>query len=105
MGNTRRALSPVGRRLREARETRGLSQKRLGILAGMDQFSASARVNQYERDTHVPDFATAKRLARVLEVPVTFLYAEDDEMAEVILSYAKASRATRSRIGALLKDK
>ncbi len=103
MGGKRREVCPVGRRLRQAREQRGLSQKRLGILAGMDQFSASARVNQYEKDKHVPDFLTAKRLAGVLDIPVTFLYAENDELAELILSYAAAPRSVRGRVESLLK--
>ena len=46
-----------------------LSQKALGIKAGIDQFSASARMNQYETDKHVPDFGTVKRIAKILKVP------------------------------------
>lgn len=38
--------SVLARRLRAAREARGVSQKQLGILAGIDQFVASARINQ-----------------------------------------------------------
>lgn len=68
----------------------------------MDRFSASARVNQYERDKHVPDFATAGRLAAVLDVPVTFLFANDDEIADLILSYTRASRSARLRVRKLL---
>ena len=41
--------SVVAKRLREARELSGLSQKQLGIKAGLDEFSASPRINQYER--------------------------------------------------------
>lgn len=37
-----------------------------------------------EQDRHVPDYSTAKRLAHVLGLSVTFLYAEDDDLAEVI---------------------
>lgn len=52
------------KRLREAREAKGISQKQLGILAGIDQFVASARINQYERGKHVPDLLMAERLAQ-----------------------------------------
>ena len=38
--------SVFARRLRAAREAKGVSQKQLGILAGVDQVVASARINQ-----------------------------------------------------------
>lgn len=99
-----KARSPVGRRLREARAARDISQKRLGILAGMDEFTASARINQYERDKHVPDFSIARRLARALGIPVVYLYAEDDDLAELLLSYAQTSRRRRAQVKRLLKS-
>lgn len=100
-----KARSPVGRRLREAREAKDISQKRLGILAGMDEFTASARINQYERDKHVPDFSIARRLARALGIPVVYLYAEDDDFAELLLAYAQASRSRRVQVKRLLKSR
>ncbi len=36
-------------RLREARKKVGLSQKELGVRAGMDEGSASGRMNHYEQ--------------------------------------------------------
>ncbi len=87
MGKKNEAPSPVARRLREARETEGLSQKQLGIAAGIDQFSASPRINQYEQGKHQPDFGTVKRLAAVLKTPPPFFYTEDDALAKVILAY------------------
>jgi len=74
-------------RLKEARLRAGLSQEKLGILAGIDEFSASARVNQYERGKHAPDFQMAERLAQVLNVPTPYLYAADDALAEWILAF------------------
>ena len=41
--------SVISRRLKQARVLAGLSQKQLGIKAGIDEFSASPRINQYER--------------------------------------------------------
>ena len=90
--------SPIGERLREARTRKGLSQKKLGILAGIDQFSASARINQYERDKHVPDFSTARRLADKLEIPVTYLYAENDDLAELIRVYGELGSRKRQQL-------
>lgn len=42
-------MSTMARRLKEARQRAGLTQERLGVLAGIDEMSASARMNQYER--------------------------------------------------------
>ncbi|MEQ3530598.1 helix-turn-helix transcriptional regulator [Pseudoalteromonas sp. XMcav11-Q] len=78
--------SPFPKRLKEARKRKGLSQKQLGILAGMDEFSASARMNQYEKGVHAPDFKTVKALAKVLDVPTAFLFCEEDKLAEQILA-------------------
>ena len=60
--------SVVAKRLKEARMRACLSQKQLGIKAGRDEFSASARVNQYERGKHTPDYSTVERIAKVLKV-------------------------------------
>lgn len=82
------AASTFGKRLKQARSAAGLSQKRLGILAGLDEFVASTRINRYERGVHEPDANIALRLAEVLHVPRAYLYADDDALAEIILTYA-----------------
>ncbi len=97
MGKEKKPKTPIGGRLRQAREQLQLSQKQLGILAGIDRFSASARVNQYEQDKHVPDYSTAKRLAKVLGVSVTYLYADEDGLAEFIALYSEATPSRRAR--------
>jgi len=97
--------SPFIKRLKAARSVAGISQKTLGIRAGIDEFSASARVNQYERGKHVPDFSTVERFAVVLEVPACYFYATDDEMAEWILLYGQLTRSERNRQLKLLKGK
>ena len=104
MGNKKVNKSPVGRRLKEARLLQGLSQKGLGIKAGIDQFSSSARINQYERDKHVPDYQTATRLADALEIPVTYLFTDDDDLAAIILKYSQVSKTKQRHIKKLLKD-
>lgn len=78
-------LPIVAKRLREARERKGLSQKALGIAAGIDEFSASARVNQYERGKHVPDLLTVRNFSAVLAVPVPYFYAEDQLLADMLV--------------------
>jgi len=92
------AKTPIAERLRYVRSQQGISQKNLGILAGIDEFSASARINQYEQGKHVPDYSTAKRLADSLNIPVTYLYTDDDELAEVIRLFAGSSKRQRAKI-------
>lgn len=82
--------SIVAKRLGEARMRSGMSQKKLGILAGMDEFSASPRINQYERGKHTPDLRTIERIAKVLSVPSAYFYAVEDDLAEWILAFAEA---------------
>jgi transcriptional regulator with XRE-family HTH domain len=81
--------SPFPKRLKQIRTLRGLSQKQLGIQAGIDQFVASARMNQYEKGVHTPDFKTLKSLATVLEVATAFFFCEEDDLAEFILNFTK----------------
>ena len=95
--------SPIAERLSFARKAKGISQKQLGILAGIDEFSASPRINQYEKGKHVPDFATAQRLAEVLSIPVTYLYADEDEMAKFIWLFFKANNAEQEQVISILK--
>jgi len=80
--------SPVPIRLRQARLRLGLSQKEVGIRSGMDPSVASARVNQYERGRHDPHYVIVARIAKVLKVPPAYLYADDDDLAEHILSFS-----------------
>ena len=94
---------PISKRIKELRIKADLSQKRLGILAGIDEFSASARMNQYEKGKHIPDFTTIARFAKVLKVPACYFYAEDDEMAEMILAFGALSPGLR--VKTLLKIK
>ena len=83
----RKQLPVYSRRLREAREAHGISQRNLGIEAGLDEFVASTRINRYETGVHQPDLQTLQRLAAVLDQPVAYFYAEDDELAAVIRKF------------------
>lgn len=80
-------MSVFGRRLKQARAAAGLSQEKLGVLAGIDEMSASARMNQYERGKHEPDFSMAKRIAEALTLPVAFFYAESDREAKLLAAF------------------
>lgn len=88
----KRQLPVYSRRLREARQVYGLSQRNLGIKAGLDDFVASTRVNRYETGVHQPDLQTIQRLANALEVPVAYFYAEEDDLAQMILEYQRRGK-------------
>lgn len=68
--------------MRAARERLGLPQDRLGVLIGIDEGSASARMSRYETGVHEPAIATARLIARALRVPLPYLYCDDDLLAE-----------------------
>ena len=89
-------MSALSRRLKEARVRAGLTQEQLGVLAGIDEMSASARMNQYERGKHAPDWLTVERLAQVLGVPVPYFYAEEDDVAQLLLAFSALKEAQRS---------
>ena len=73
----------LAHRLKQARLRAGLSQEKLGKLAGIDPMSASARMNQYERGKHSPDYLLMCRVAEILKMPVSWFYTEDEEHARL----------------------
>jgi len=70
-------------RLKTARLRAGLSQEKLGKLAGIDPTSASARMNQYERGKHAPDYRLMCKVAEILQMPVSWFYTEDEDLARL----------------------
>ena len=95
-------ISIVAERLRQTRLRVGISQKQLGIQAGVDVFSASTRINNYERGRHTPDLYTLSRLAAVLRVPAPYFYCQDEELAAVILRFSALEPAQKRRLLDLL---
>ncbi|MEJ4045659.1 helix-turn-helix domain-containing protein [Erwinia sp. SLM-02] len=77
----------LAHRLKEARLRKGLSQQKLGVLAQIDEATASARMNQYERGIHMPDFELVCRLAVILDVPSCYFYTVEDELARLVLAW------------------
>lgn len=93
----------IAARLRKARLQAGLSQERLGVLAGLDEMSASARMNQYEREKHVPGPTTVASIAAALRLPVSYFYEPDDEIADAILVLGEMGKPARRRALAMLR--
>ncbi|HEY3986859.1 helix-turn-helix transcriptional regulator [Cedecea sp.] len=92
-------------RLKAARLAKGLSQKSLGILAGIDEFVASTRINRYEKGVHQASIDVAQQLANALEVPLAYFYMVDDELADLTLSWSKLSDEEKDKIFAFIKNK
>jgi transcriptional regulator with XRE-family HTH domain len=88
----------VARRLRHAREELGLSQKELGIRAGIDPSVASPRINQYEQATHSPNVRVLGQLASVLGMPLAYFYAVDDDLAALVTAYHRGSNSERQKL-------
>jgi transcriptional regulator with XRE-family HTH domain len=93
--------SIFSKRLRNAREDAGLSQKELGILAGLDPFVASTRINRYEQGVHAADITTSRRLAKALKVPLAYLYADNERLARMIRAFDQMDPSDQEK---LLKD-
>ncbi len=85
-----------------ARKAVGLTQQQLGMRLGMDPNTASARMNQYEKGKHTPDYQTMKRVAVELGVPVAYFYCEDDLLAEIMCAVAKRSKEEQQELLASL---
>lgn len=85
----------ISERLKTARLRAGLSQEKLGKLAGIDPTSASARMNQYERGKHSPDYRLMCRVAEILKMPVSWFYTEDEDLARIQELYFQMSPDTR----------
>ncbi|OOG37533.1 helix-turn-helix transcriptional regulator [Rhodanobacter sp. C05] len=90
-------------RLRAARLAAGLTQEALGVATGIVADVARTRINRYERGVNECDLRTAKKLAEVLGMPLAALYADTDEIAEVIVTFAKLPRAEQRTVVSELK--
>lgn len=97
-------MSSFAKRLKEARTIVGLSQERLGVLAGIDEMSSSARMNQYERGKHEPDYSMVERISKVLNVPEAYFYAKDDEMAWLLVTFHRMPIADREKVVEVVRN-
>lgn len=74
------------KRFKEARKAKKLTQEQLGLAIGLDEFVASTRINRYERGIHQPDFQILTAIAKRLDVPAAYFFADDD-LAHQILKW------------------
>ena len=87
-------------RLKQARAMRGLSQRALGALVDEDKSKdkGAVRINRYEQQVNRADMDTAAAMAKAMDVPLAFLFADTDELAELILAYSSMSPTERSAL-------
>lgn len=86
----------TGRRIRALREELCWSQERLGVAIGIDESSARARISRYELGVHEPPLPTIRLIADALNVPLSYLYCEDDRIALLLLGLHRLDAERRS---------
>lgn len=86
----------TGRRIRALREELGWSQEKLGVAIGIDESSARARISRYELGVHEPPLPTVRLIADALNVPLSYLYCEDDRIALLLLVLQRLDDRQRS---------
>lgn len=89
-------------RLIQARQLRGLSQRALGDRMGLGKDKGSSRINRYEHQVTAIGFDNLDTLAKVLDVPVSYLLADDAAMADAILALSQADEAQRNGLAMLI---
>lgn len=90
--------NPIPLRLKQARKRAGITQKNLGVMIGMEESSASGRMNHYEKGRHVPDISTLRKLAAALDVPISYFFCEDDLSAELAIKIGKLPQAEKEKL-------
>jgi transcriptional regulator with XRE-family HTH domain len=98
-------LSVFGTRLREARLRMGIPQDKLGVLIGLDEHTASARISRYESGVHEPPIKTARDLAEALDVPLGYLYCDDDKLANIVLAVSQLPESDRDHLLKSLEER
>lgn len=87
-----------GQRLREARERANIAQETLGVLAGLEESSSSARMSRYETGVHAPPLHFIESISKVLGISAAYFYCSDDRLAEIILAYSSLPEEGRESL-------
>lgn len=67
----------MGERIRYFRLQNGITQKELGILAGLGEQNANIRIAQYESDSRIPRPDLLDKIAQALDISPSVLSAPD----------------------------
>ncbi len=96
--------NPIPTRLKQARKHAKITQKNLGIMIGMDESSASGRMNHYEKGRHTPDISTLRKMADALGVPLNYFFCEDEASAELATAISRLSESQRNQVLNFIKS-
>lgn len=80
----------VPKRLKEAREASGLTQKQLAELVAIEGVNITSRMSNYEVGRFAPSFDVVVRIAQALNYPEYYFYVIDDDVAEQLLQYHRS---------------
>jgi len=69
-------MDTFGKKLRECREAKGLSQKDLAKLLK----TSYSVIGKYERDEMLPSIEAAKKIAKLVDTSVGYLLGESNDM-------------------------
>lgn len=94
--------NPIPERLKAARKKAKITQKDLGVKIGMEESSASGRMNHYEKGRHVPDIGTLRRMAEELDVPMSYFFCDNELSAELACLIDKLSDENKATLIAKL---
>lgn len=83
----------------------GIAQDKLGVKIGLDESVASARISRYESGVHEPPIKTARDIAHALDVPLGYLYCDDDRLAEIILAASELPADDQEQLLKSLKER
>ncbi len=67
------------------------------MAIGIDEYSSRARISRYELGVHERPVPTAILIANAIEVPLAYMYCEDDKVAALLLALHKMKPAARDR--------
>lgn len=77
---------------------RDVSQRTLGAMLGMTKKNGSVRINRYEQQTSKVDIETAREIAQLLAVPMSYLFAETDQLARLLLVWSQLPPMKRDQL-------
>ncbi|KMK87226.1 hypothetical protein KCQ_05436 [Pectobacterium atrosepticum ICMP 1526] len=72
----------IGKRLKEARKTAGLTQEELAERVNLD---SSASISHYENDIHSPSYSIICQIAEELDMPECWFYCRNEALAISIM--------------------
>lgn len=74
-------------------------------MLGLGKAVGSTRINRYEQQVSLCDMETAAKIARELNVPLAFLFADSDAQADILLALAQFPKGEQAKIAAELTQR